>query len=165
MKYIIVDVESDGPCPGLYSMHEFGAVVVGTRESFHSLIRADKDASWNQEALDVCNRTREETLSFPEPSIVIPLFVKWLKSFNTRLIFVSDNNGYDWQFINYYLWKYAKENPFGHSSMNLGSLYKGLSRDMRANFKFLRKTKHDHNALNDCIGNAEAMETILGNFK
>ena len=28
MKFVIVDVESDGPCPGLYSIVCFGAVIV-----------------------------------------------------------------------------------------------------------------------------------------
>jgi hypothetical protein len=32
-------------------------------------------------------------------------------------------------------------NPFGHSSTNLGSLYKGMARDMFQNFKHLR-TRH-----------------------
>ena len=45
--------------------------------------------------------------------------------------------------------------------MNLGSFYKGLKKDLRANFKHLRKTKHTHNALDDSIGNAEAMLEIL----
>ena len=46
-------------------------------------------------------------------------------------------------------------NPFGHSSTNIGSLYKGMQKDMFVNPKHLKKTKHTHNALDDAKGNAE----------
>jgi hypothetical protein len=55
-------------------------------------------------------------------------------------------------------------NPFGFSSTNLGSLYKGLEADMFANFKHLRQTKHDHNPVNDAKGNAEALLTIIQRY-
>jgi len=55
-------------------------------------------------------------------------------------------------------------NPFGHSSTNLGSLYKGVVRDMFVNFKHLRKTKHTHNPVDDARGNAEALLAIKEHF-
>jgi hypothetical protein len=70
---------------------------------------------------------------------------------------VSDNNGYDWQFINWYFHHFTGENPFGFSSMNLGSLYKGAVRDVFQTFKHLRKTAHTHHPVDDARGNAEAM--------
>lgn len=45
-------------------------------------------------------------------------------------------------------------NPFGFSSTNLGSLYKGLVGDTSKNFKHLRKT---HHPVDDARGNAEAL--------
>ena len=48
-------------------------------------------------------------------------------------------------------------NPFGFSSTNLGSLYKGLVRDTSLNFKHLRKTRHTHHPVDDARGNAEAL--------
>jgi hypothetical protein len=76
-------------------------------------------------------------------------------------LFVSDNNGFDWMFVCWYFHHFLQENPFGHSSMNLGSFYKGVERDVKANFRHLRNTKHTHNALDDALGNAEAMVKIL----
>ena len=55
-------------------------------------------------------------------------------------------------------------NPFGHSSVNLGSLYKGLVCDVRKSFKHLRKTLHTHNPLDDAKGNAEALLSIVEHF-
>ena len=74
-----------------------------------------------------------------------------------RPMFVSDNNGFDWQWVNWYLHHFTGGNPFGHSSANLGSLYKGLVKDTFQNFKHLRKTAHTHNPLDDAKGNAEAL--------
>jgi hypothetical protein len=73
---------------------------------------------------------------------------------------LNANNGFDWQFVNYYFHYFLGENPFGYSSMNLGSFYKGITQDTFVNFKHLRDTKHTHNALDDAIGNAEAMLKI-----
>jgi hypothetical protein len=52
------------------------------------------------------------------------------------------------------------ENPFGHSSQNLGSLYKGLTKDTFGNFKHLRRTTHTHHPVDDARGNAEALLTM-----
>jgi hypothetical protein len=72
-------------------------------------------------------------------------------------IFISDNNGFDFAFVSWYFYHFLDENPFGYSSQNLGSLYKGIVRDMHQNFKHLRRTTHSHNALDDALGNAEAL--------
>ena len=85
-------------------------------------------------------------------------FGRWVKDVGKgRALFVSDNNGFDWQFINWYFWHFTGGNPFGHSSTNLGSLYKGLVKNVFQNFKHLRKTAHTHNPVDDARGNAEAL--------
>ncbi len=93
------------------------------------------------EALAVSGFTREQVLEFDEPRDVMQRFADWLSTLGTkRLIFISDNNGFDWQFINWYFHHFLGKNPFGFSSQNLGSLYKGLVKDTFASFKHLRKT-------------------------
>lgn len=157
--YIMVDVEADGPVPGLYSMVSFGAVVVeeGLHRTFYGECRP-LTTEWIPEALSVSGFTREETLNFPSVSETMWRFMSWLDSLDaSKLYFISDNNGFDWQFMNYYLWFATNGNPFGHSSTNLGSLYKGMEKSMFKNFKHLRKTKHTHNPVDDAKGNAEAL--------
>jgi hypothetical protein len=91
----------------------------------------------------------------------MPEFAEWLRSkCDQRVVFVSDNSGFDWQFINWYFHHFTGSNPFGHSSMNLGSLYKGIVRDTFQNFKHLRRTAHTHNPVDDAVGNAEALLTM-----
>ncbi len=76
-------------------------------------------------------------------------------------MFFSDNNGFDWQFVNWYFHYYLGKNPFGFSSTNIGSLYKGMVKNTRHNFKHLRKTKHTHNPVDDAKGNAEALQSMI----
>lgn len=194
MPWIMVDVETDGPCPGLFSMVSLGAVVVEprctrcgdsgrvwasgdmddcrcrhpsfeapSRRTFYGKFRPLDGASFQAEALAVCGHTREECLVFPDPHAEMKRFAAWLEEVRlqsgekARVQFISDNNGFDWQFVNYYAWKFLGANPFGHSSTNLGSLYKGVVKDMFQNFKHLRKTKHTHHPVDDAIGNVEAL--------
>ena len=159
MAYVMVDVEADGPIPGDYSMICFGAVVVreGLNQVFYSRLKPISE-KWIPEALAVSGFSREDTLGFDDPKNVMENFARWIEE-NTkgRAFFVSDNNGFDWQFINWYFWRFTGRNPFGHSSTNLGSLYKGMVKDAFQNFKHLRKTAHTHNPVDDARGNAEAL--------
>lgn len=72
-------------------------------------------------------------------------------------------DGYS-MFANWYFHRFTGVNPFGHSSMNLDSLYKGLIRNLRQNFKHLRRTRHTHNPLDDAMGNAEAMLQLMQEY-
>ncbi len=190
MTWIMVDIEADGPCPGLYSMVSLGAVVVephctkckdtesvwdsgdttrcecvdhngkrirpDSRRTFYGQFKPIGD-DWIAEALKVSGHTRSEVMKFPDPRQTIAAFAGWLRGVGGKPRFISDNNGFDWQFVNYYFHRFHGSNPFGFSSTNLGSLYKGMVKDMRMNFKHLRKTKHTHDPVDDAKGNAEAM--------
>lgn len=164
----MVDVEADGPIPGDYSMISFGAVKVehGLQTTFYGKLKPISD-KWIPEALAVSGFSREDTLKFDDPAQIMLDFRDWLKytaSANGKAMFIADNNGFDWQFINWYFYHFIGENPFGFSSTNLGSLYKGIVKDFRRNFKHLRKTKHTHNPVDDAVGNAEALLAIIDKY-
>ena len=155
----MVDVESDGPIPGDYSMISFGAVIVDNEldKTFYGKLKPISD-KWIPEALAVSGINREEALTFENPKVVMENFQSWLSEYSkSRPMFFSDNNGFDWQFINWYFIHFLGENPFGFSSTNLGSLYKGIVGDTFKNFKHLRKTIHSHHPVDDALGNAEAL--------
>ena len=159
MSFIMVDVETDGSIPGDYSMICFGAVVVEPTlsKTFYGQLRPIS-GRWIPDALAVSGFTREQALEFPEADSVMRQFQAWLSEHSGgRPMFISDNNGFDWQFVNWYFHHFLGENPFGHSSTNLGSLYKGLVKDTFVNFKHLRQTKHTHHPVDDARGNAEAL--------
>jgi len=162
----MVDVEADGPCPGLYSMISLGAIVVEPllNRTFYADFKPISD-QWIPQALAVSKLSREQSLQLTDPYTSMVNFDQWLNSLNSKPYFISDNNGFDWQFVNYYFWKFLNKNPFGYSSTNLGSLYKGLERDMFKNFKHLRKTKHTHHPVDDAKGNAEALLTVCEKYQ
>jgi DNA polymerase III epsilon subunit-like protein len=162
MSYVMVDVEADGPAPGVYSLVSIGAVVVtpALDQTFYGQLRPITDA-WLPDALAVSGFTRAQHDGFDDPRDVMARFADWLTSHGGRRpIFISDNNGFDWGFVNYYFHRFIGQNPFGHSSQNLGSLYKGVVKDTFANFKHLRTTKHTHHPVDDARGNAEALLRI-----
>lgn len=155
----MVDIEADGPIPGAYSMIALGAVKVevGLPEGFLGYCRPIS-ATWVPEALAVSGLSRETCETFAEPVQLLLDFEAWIETHNRgRATFISDNNGFDWMFVCWYFHQFLGRNPFGHSSQNLGSLYKGFVKDSFQNFKHLRQTPHTHNPLDDARGNAEAL--------
>ena len=159
MSHFMIDVETDGPIPGDFSMISFGAVLVNEEldQTFYGRLKPIS-GRWVPEALAVSGHSREETMAFDDPKQVMQDFAVWVNERSKRRpLFISDNNGFDWQFINWYFWHFTDGNPFGHTSTNLGSLYKGLVQDTFQNFKHLRKTAHTHHPVDDAKGNAEAL--------
>lgn len=162
MSYIVVDVESDGPIPGKFSMVCFGAVVVepSLSRTFYGKTKPIS-SDWNPEALAVSGFSREDHEGFEEPKVIMEAFAKWLSENSiNKPIFISDNPAFDWQWINWYFHTYFASNPFGFSARRIGDLYCGMKKDAGVNYEWkriLRKTSHDHNPLNDALGNAEAL--------
>jgi DNA polymerase III alpha subunit (gram-positive type) len=162
MSWIMVDVEADGPIPGDYSMVSFGAVLVDKNlDNFFYGATKPISEKWVPEALAISNIDREQHEQHNDPKGVMEGFKKWINENSVgRPMFIADNNGFDYMFIHWYFIHFLGEDPFGHSSTNLGSLWKGMIKNTKRNFKHLRKTKHDHNPVNDAKGNAEALWTM-----
>ena len=117
MTYFMIDIEADGPIPGDYSMVCLGAVVVepSLSRTFYGRLRPISE-QWLPRALAVSGFSREETLAFDEPREVMRRFAEWIvENGPKRRLFISDNNGFDWQFVNWYFHHFLGDNPFGFS--------------------------------------------------
>ena len=115
-----------------------------------------------ESALAISGFSREEHLKFDDPVVVMKEFAKWLAiNSNGQPILISDNNGYDSSWINYYFHKYYGSNPFGWSSRRIGDLFCGAEYDLRYRWKKHRISKHTHNPVDDAMGNAEALLYLL----
>jgi len=162
MSLVVVDIESDGPCPEIYSMVCFGAVVVDTNldNTFYGET-SPIGSKYVSEALAVSGFSRTEHAAFDHPSETMPKFFEWVNRID-RPVFISDNNGFDWQWINYYFHRFCPGNPFGFSSRRISDVYSGLVGDMGkgTEWKKFRKTKHTHNPVDDAMGNAQALLKI-----
>lgn len=168
MSYVMVDIESDGPIPGDYSMVCFGAIIVEPTLSkvFYGQLRPISER-YLPECLSICGFSRSETLSFGDAEGVMLRFAAWLtKHCEGRTpMFVSDNPGFDWQFINWYFHHFLGSNPFGYTATNLDSLYKGIVRDASRSFRHLRRTRHTHHPVDDAKGNAQALLALRDSYQ
>ncbi len=155
---IFVDCEATGPCVGKGYLTEFGAVAYPSRQSFHGILYEAKPKPDNPTLSEIVSRKATEEEVFAE-------FEKWLIDVckNQKPIFVSDNIAFDWQWINYWFHHTLGKNPFGWSGRRISDFYAGLVGDFShtQQWKKLRITKHDHNPVNDALGNLEAFERIL----
>jgi hypothetical protein len=157
---IFVDCEAYGGAPSVGQLTEFGAVEFNSRNWFHGkIVESTPDPS--NPAIPLPTGPADPA----HEAEVFEGFERWIKKVSNgqQPTFVSDNNGYDWQWINDGFWRTLGYNPFGFSSRRISDFWAGLNRDFSntQKWKSLRKTVHDHNPVNDAMGNVEAFSTIL----
>ena len=158
MGLVFVDCEATGRSPASGVLTEFGAVDFSSRETFHGVL-------WDSEPDPDHPATSRITGGQHDAVDVLTRFDAWLArlSEGRQPVFVSDNPAYDFQWINYGFDVTLGRNPFGHSGRRIADFYAGLHRDFRRTqeWKRLRRTPHDHNPVNDAMGNVEAFAALL----
>lgn len=168
MTYVMVDIEADGPIPGEYSMTSIGAVIVDEKldKTFYAELKPISKHS-HPNHLKFSGKTREQIENIGElPEKVMESFMLWLReNCKDKPVFISDNNGFDWMFVCWYFWKFQNGNPFGHSSRNLNSFYKGMRKDMNKNLEDVRPRPLTHNALEDAKDNAKAFLFLINEYR
>jgi hypothetical protein len=160
-RFIFVDVEASGKSPFSGVMTEFGAVEYDHKHAFHGML-------W-QATPSVENPAIPEVLPGAvhyDEGATMRGFIAWLDKFEERVVFVSDNPAYDYQWINYYFDKHSLNNPFGHSARRIGDFYAGLTNNWRktSDWKRYRVTKHTHHPVDDAMGNVEAVHKLVELF-
>jgi len=153
-----VDCEARGISPVHGVLTEFGAVHYDTRDTFHGRL-FDATPDPGNPAIPIVG----ERLS--SDAEVAGKFAAWLKDHlgARRPVFVSDNPAYDWQWIAGMFDRAGMDNPFGHSGRRISDFWAGLNRNWSdtQGWKRFRSTAHDHNPVNDAMGNAEAFDEIM----
>ncbi len=156
-KLIFVDCEATGPCPGKGVLTEFGAVDYDSRATYHGVLYEGRPKADAPHLSEVTGRQFDAVAVYRD-------FEAWLEALGGgRPVFVSDNPAFDWQWINHGFWHALDRNPFGHSGRRISDFYAGLVGDFydTQSWKSLRITVHDHNPVNDAMGNVEAFARIL----
>ncbi len=170
--YVSVDIECDGPCPGLNSMLSIGAVALDAEKgigreaivgeftaNLETLPGAKPDpetTKWwsaNQEAWDRCRENTEK------PDKVFPRFATWLEALPGTPIFVGYPAGYDFTFVYYYLHRFGGKNPFVRNAIDIESYvmammgvgYIEVSKRAWPEHWFDRSLKHTHVAIEDAM--------------
>jgi hypothetical protein len=170
--YLSVDIEADGPIPGLYSMLSIGVCRVGQPDAaFYAELKPISE-TFVPEALAVSGLDRESLKAEGlEAAEAMQRFSAWVKAQGGRPVFVSFST-WDWMFVYYYLMRFNGRSPFGHSSLDMKSYYMGrygsswrgtakgeIARDQPHLLADLGP--HTHNALDDAREQAELFHRLL----
>lgn len=173
LRHFLVDVESTGPSPANSVMTEFGVVELETRNWFHGHIwdfvpdpkipalpiATELNLGYTATGSDYTGKR----VDVATESILYFCLMNWMKRFDGRAVFVSDNPGWDFMWLAYGFDEAGWENPFGHSSRRIGDFAAGLAGkwEQQTKWKSLRMTRHTHNPVDDATGNAEALAELL----
>ena len=120
--YISIDVEADGPIPGVNSMLNFGAVVFGhdgqELGTFSANLLPLDGAVADEETMKWWatqpDAYRTVTDNQRRPEDVMPVFAELLYQYPNR-VFVGYPATYDFMFIYWYLMKFYGKSPLSFS--------------------------------------------------
>jgi hypothetical protein len=181
--YFSVDVESDGPIPGIYSMLSFGLVVAGKFDGEH-FERSDRDPQsfyrelkpisdeYVADAVAVTGLDRDKlTRTGVAPAQAMKEARAWVEEIAVghHPVLVGFPLVFDWMFLYWYFVRFAEGSPFSYSSgLDMKSIYQAKARvrvsDAGKNDLPLRlrsEKPHTHNALDDAIEQAEIFAKLF----
>ena len=182
-RLFIVDCEASGATPYSGNMTEFSVVDFESRDWFHGRLHTFEPHPENPARPVVTGdapgfrvgRVGDD----PVPAmqwgegykgglgsvLVYEALIDWLgnRAGEDRTTFVSDNPAYDFMWMADGFDRHNLANPFGHTARRIGDLAAGLEGHWLATsrWKRRRRTVHDHNPVNDALGNAEALHDLL----
>lgn len=179
--YVVVDIETDGPVPGLYSMLSLGAVATtGEKEvdSFYATLLPLENAVQDPETMawwkSQPDAWVEATANAQPAEVVLDSFIKWVNSLEKKPLFVAHPVAFDYTFVSWYSWKFMGINPFTDErgapmGLDLSSFIAG-----RFGFSYKNATRtrlpeeqrkdmpiHSHNALDDARGFGVILRNVL----
>ncbi len=169
-QFISVDIEADGPVPGIYSMASIGACVVGAPQLRFSITLKPISDRYVDKAVAIMAEgglIRDELMmSGTDPAEAMAAFRAWIKEASGDLtpVFVAHNATFDWMFVHWYFVRYLEASPFGFAGLDTKAYLMGLLRLGRWSDtsaaklprKFRSRHPHTHDALDDAIGQGDS---------
>lgn len=138
--YVSIDIETNGPCPGINSMLALGAAAFfGDAEvsRFYAKLYWEPGTTWNPDTAKwweaQSEEAKNEVLSDREyPSLVMERFVAWVDGLiGDRKVPVAWPAAYDFAFVNWGCWKHVGRNPLGYACLDIRSYADGIARNPR----------------------------------
>lgn len=182
--YFSVDVETDGPIPGRYSMLSFAMVYAGAYDgrtfyeppkyvhNFYAEIRPIY-LEFEPEAMQVNGLDRDRLLETGlDPGVAMTSAAAWIEQIAGKAepVFVAYPLSFDWTWMYWYFVQFSNSgSPFGFSkcfdiktamALTLGRTIRSVGKDRIPNV-LKSKSPHTHNALDDAIGQAELFANIF----
>jgi hypothetical protein len=184
--YVVTDIESDGPHPGLHSMLSFASVACdgagATLGEFTAVLTplpghapdAETMAWWATEP----EAWRAATLGARDPAAVMAEYAAWLRALPAPRVFTAHPLIFDGGWIGWYLQRFLglrlqegirDADPIFHGGgLDLGSLVMGrlgwpFARCNRDHYpaEWLGNHPHTHEAISDARGYASLLTTLL----
>jgi len=174
--YVSVDVEADGPCPGVNSMLSLGAAAFTAEGKFIGQFsenlerlpdsKPDSDTMkwWIKQGPEVWKIARENCVL---PSVVMTRFYEWVKGRERagkgRAVLVAFPAGFDFTFVYYYLHRFLPKDQakvFGFQTLDLktfawallgGEKFFDAVKAKAPRHWFAHENKHSHVAVEDAI--------------
>lgn len=180
--YIVVDMESDGPIPGTYSMLAIGAVATDAQKeiaSFYRKLLPHKDAKADPDTVRWWQTAEPEgwkelQKDAEPPDVVMKDFYEWVKSFGKTPVFVAHPVWFDYGFVRWYLQTFVGDDPFHDYSkpqqtLDIASFISGkyslpLSKSVRQTLPerlLANMPEHTHLAIDDTQGYAAILRNVL----
>ncbi len=176
--YISVDVETDGPIPGPFSMLSLGAAafvppsiepIATFSVNFELLDGATQDPAtmkwWLEEQPEAWAACRENV---EKPRVAVGRFVSWIEGLPgidkkagavTNAVFVGYPAGFDFTFTYWYLRRFSDGSPFSFSALDIKTFamavldlpYRQATKRNMPREWFPKNRPHTHVAVDDAI--------------
>jgi hypothetical protein len=181
--YVSIDIESNGPCPGVYSMLSLGAAAFAadgeqldtwyfTLEPLHGAMEHPDTMAWWKTQPEAW---AEVNTSQWDPEIAIGLFAEWVEALPGKPRAAAWPAGFDFPFVLYYLHRFAGRNPLGIACIDIRSYANGLAgmpgyynmpdammQDLTRHVGYVGTSDlRDHVALDDAIGQGRLLMALI----
>jgi hypothetical protein len=164
--YVSTDVETDGPIPGPHSLLSFASAaytadktLLGTfaanLETLPGALGHPQTMQWWQQHPQAWAASRE---NLQPPETAMQAYLVWLRRLPGKQVFVAYPAAFDFMFVGWYLHRFAGENPFSHSALDIKTYAMAmLKKDYGHSAKremprrWFDPLPHTHRALDDAI--------------
>lgn len=174
--YVSVDIESDGPIPGDYSMLSLGAAAFAPNgEQLGSFsvnlqllpgAKADPDTMefWAKNKI-AYEATRQDMV---EPRQATEQFVSWVNDLSGKPVFVGYPATFDFLFTYWYIKHFGYDSPFSFSALDIKTYACAMMKtEYRQSTKknmpkrWFPATPHTHVALDDAVEQGQLFINML----
>ncbi len=164
--FVSTDIETDGWVPGQNSILSIGSAAFFCDKTFIDAFSVNlktlpesspnpESMAWWQTQPKAWQACRENC---QEPQNAMREYHKWLCQLPGQIIFVAEPLVFDFMFVDYYLQRFAGNNPFGFASIDIRSYIMGMKNldfsDSKLNAlpkKWFDNLPHTHIAIDDAI--------------
>ncbi len=187
--YISIDMEADGPLPGVNSMLQFGAVFYDDQgivlqefcANLKPIVGGIQDPAtmkwWAEQELKRPGTWASMTSNQMPPDFAMLDFARIVGDLSGKLnalpVCIAYPAGYDFTWLYWYLLKYLGESCVGFSCLDMktlgmaviGSSYRDAAKRNYPKQWFTKDLPHTHNALDDARGQGFMFFKMLGKLR